>query len=46
MNDRNLSLLVLILVILYAVSPDPCPGPVDDLIVLIMGFVARKKLRA
>ena len=36
--------MILVLVILYALSPvDACPGPVDDLIVLIIGFIATKR---
>ena len=37
--------MLLVLVILYIISPvDACPGPVDDLIVLIIGLAARKKI--
>ena len=35
--------IILVLMILYIVSPiDVCPGPIDDLIVLIIGLAARK----
>lgn len=35
--------MILVLMILYVVSPlDACPGPIDDLIVLIIGLAARK----
>lgn len=37
--------MILVLMILYIVSPiDACPGPVDDLIVLIIGIAARKQV--
>ena len=35
--------MILVLMILYIVSPiDACSGPIDDLIVLIIGLAARK----
>ena len=35
--------MLLVLAILYAVSPiDLCPGPIDDIIVLILAFAAQK----
>ena len=47
MSDDTMRFLVLIFVILYVISPlDGCPGPIDDLIVVIMGFAARKRLKA
>ena len=47
MSDETLSILVLFFVILYVISPlDGCPGPIDDLIVVIMGFAARKRLKS
>ncbi len=34
--------MILVLIILYLVSPiDICPGPIDDLIVLLIGLAAR-----
>ncbi len=37
--------MILVLVLLYIVSPvDACPGPVDDIVVLLMGLAARKGL--
>lgn len=37
--------MILVLIILYIVSPiDACPGPVDDLIVLLIGIAANKGL--
>ena len=35
--------LILVLMILYIVSPiDACPGPIDDIIVLLIGLAATK----
>lgn len=37
--------MILLLVILYLVSPiDVCPGPIDDLIVLLIGLAAQKRI--
>lgn len=37
--------MLLVLMILYIVSPiDACPGPIDDIIVLLLGIAAQKKL--
>jgi uncharacterized membrane protein YkvA (DUF1232 family) len=36
--------MILVLMILYIVSPiDACPGPIDDIIVLLIGLAATKK---
>jgi uncharacterized membrane protein YkvA (DUF1232 family) len=36
--------LILAFVIIYVLSPiDACPGPVDDIIVAIMGIAATRK---
>lgn len=33
--------MILVLMILYIVSPvDACPGPIDDIIVLLIGLAA------
>ena len=38
--------MILVLMILYIVSPvDACPGPIDDLIVLLIGVWLRQKAR-
>lgn len=35
--------MILVLMILYIVSPvDACPGPIDDIIVLLIGLAASK----
>lgn len=37
--------MILILMFLYIVSPvDLCPGPIDDLIVLMAGIAAQRNL--
>ena len=37
--------LVVMVVLMYIVSPiDACPGPIDDIIVLMLGLASRKKL--
>ena len=47
MNGDTLRVLVLVFVALYVLSPiDGCPGPIDDLIVILMGAVANKRLKA
>lgn len=39
--------MLIVLVLLYVVSPvDACPGPVDDLIVLLVGLASCKRLPA
>ena len=38
--------MILVMMFLYIVSPiDLCPGPIDDLIVLMAGIVAQRKLK-
>lgn len=35
--------MILVLMILYIVSPiDVCPGPIDDILVLLIGIAATK----
>ena len=37
--------MLILLVVLYVISPlDLCPGPVDDLIVILLGVAARKQI--
>lgn len=44
MNDLMKG-LVIMAVLMYIVSPiDVVPGPVDDIIVLLLGLASRKKL--
>ena len=43
MSDDTMRMLVLILVLLYVLSPiDAFPGPVDDVIVIVMGTAMRR----
>ena len=45
MSNNTLRALLLVFMILYIVSPiDACPGPIDDIIVAVMGVAARRKL--
>lgn len=44
MNDF-MKTLILVVVLLYIVSPiDAVPGPIDDVIVALLGIAARKHL--
>lgn len=37
--------ILLLLVILYVISPiDLCPGPIDDIIAVVLGVAAQLKL--
>lgn len=39
--------MILVLMIIYIISPiDACPGPIDDLIVLVIGLAAQKGIGA
>lgn len=38
MTDFLKGILVAVLVILYVIAPDFFPGPIDDLIVIIVGI--------
>lgn len=43
--DNVVKGMLLVLMILYIVSPiDACPGPIDDIIVLLIGIAAQKGL--
>ena len=42
--DSGMKTLILILVILYCAMPDPVPGPLDDVIVILCGAAARRGL--
>ena len=43
MNNKTVKALIFIVVMIYIISPDFFPGPIDDLIVLLMGMAAQKK---
>lgn len=37
--------MIIALMVVYIVSPiDACPGPMDDIIVLLIGLAAQKRL--
>lgn len=39
-------LLLLVFVVLYVISPvDAVPGPIDDLIVILLSIAAQRKMR-
>ncbi len=45
MNDA-MKVMILVLMVLYIVSPiDACPGPIDDLIILLIGIAAQKRVK-
>lgn len=40
-----LKIVLLILMCLYVISPiDAAPGPIDDIIVVVLGYLAQKKI--
>lgn len=42
---KNMNVIMLVVVLLYAISPvDLAVGPLDDIIVLILGYIMRKKI--
>ena len=46
MNDL-MKTLILVVVLVYVISPiDAVPGPIDDVIVALLGMAARKHLTA
>ena len=46
MKDGFFKGLLFMLMIIYIVSPvDFVPGPIDDLIVLMMGLASRKRIK-
>ena len=45
MNNRTIKLLLFIFMLIYVVSPaDALPGPIDDLIAMIMTMAVQTKL--
>ena len=45
MNSNVMKGMLLMLTVVYIVSPvDACPGPVDDILVALLGLAARKKI--
>lgn len=43
MNNNYVKILILIIMMIYVVSPDFFPGPIDDMIVILLGMAAQKK---
>ena len=41
--DGGMKTLLLILVILYCVMPDPVPGPLDDAIIVLCAVAAGRR---
>ena len=37
-------IILIVLVILYVVSPDLAPGPIDDIIVILLGYATQKRI--
>lgn len=45
--NNFIKMLILVAVLLYVISPiDAVPGPIDDVIVTLLGLAARKYLSA
>ena len=42
--DNKFKILVLVALILYTLSPDPIPGPIDDAILWIVYIMHQKKI--
>ena len=43
MSDKRFKMLVIVAVVVYALAPDLVPGPVDDIIVMILGYLVSSK---
>ena len=44
MNNKMVKILIFIFMLIYVVSPvDLCPGPIDDMIVIMLSMAAQKK---
>lgn len=44
MSNKWLKILIFIFMVIYVVSPvDLCPGPIDDMIVVLLGMAAQKR---
>ena len=45
--NNSMKTLILVVVLVYVISPiDAVPGPIDDVIVALLGMAARKQLTA
>lgn len=43
MNNKIVKLLIFAIMVVYVVSPDLFPGPVDDILMILLGMAAQKK---
>ncbi len=37
-------LLIIMFVVVYCVAPDFFPGPIDDLLIALLGYLAQKRI--
>lgn len=45
--DNNIKVILIALVVLYVASPlDFAPGPIDDILVVLLGMAAQKGIAA
>ena len=44
MNNKTMRILLLIVTIVYVFAPDLMPGPVDDIIVILLNLAAQRRL--
>ena len=44
MNNKTIKILLLIVTIVYVFAPDLMPGPVDDIIVILLNLAAQRRL--
>lgn len=42
--NRMMKTLMVILIIAYAVAPDPIPGPVDDVTLAVLGYILNRRV--
>lgn len=44
--NKITKMLVLVIMMIYVVSPvDACPGPIDDLIVILLSMASQRMMR-
>ncbi|MBN2797294.1 MAG: hypothetical protein JXR88_17920 [Clostridia bacterium] len=41
--NKSIRLLMLVLVTLWVILPDPIPGPIDDILLIMMTYASSKK---
>lgn len=45
MNNKVAKTVLIIIMLIYILSPvDAMPGPIDDLVVLLLGYIAQNRL--